>query len=120
MSVSHDQTDRSFENVPQFQYLRRVTSQNLIQKEIKRRLNSSNACYHSVQNLLASRLLSINVKVRIYRAIILLVILNGHETWSLTLREEHELWVLENRIRRRIFGPKRDSVMGDGWVEETA
>jgi hypothetical protein len=45
---------------------RRVTNQNLIQDEIKRRLNSGNACYHSVQNLLSSRLLSKNVKVRIY------------------------------------------------------
>jgi hypothetical protein len=58
--------NRSFVNVSQFKYLgTTVTDQNMIQEEIKRRLNSGNACYHSVQNLLSSRLLSKNVKVRI-------------------------------------------------------
>jgi hypothetical protein len=71
-----------------------VTNQNLIQ-EIKRRLNSGNACYHSVQNLLSSRLLSENVKVRVYKTIILPVVLYGCETWSLTVREEHKLRVFE-------------------------
>jgi hypothetical protein len=58
--------DRLFENVAQFKYLGpTVTNQNLIQEEIKRRLNSGNACYRSVQNLWSSRLLSKNVKIRI-------------------------------------------------------
>jgi hypothetical protein len=86
----------------------------LIQEEIKRRLNSGNACYHSVQNLLSSRLQSKNVKVRIYKTIILLVVLYRCETWSLTVREEPKLRVFENRVLRRIFGPKRDGVTG-GW-----
>jgi hypothetical protein len=62
---------------------------------------------------LSSRLLSKNIKIRIYRTIILPVVLYGCETWSLTLREEHRLRVLETRVLRRIFGPKRDHVTGD-------
>jgi hypothetical protein len=67
--------------VAQFRYLgATVTNQNLIQEEIKRRLKSGNACYHSVQNLLSSRLLSKNIKIRIYKTIILPVVLYGCET----------------------------------------
>jgi hypothetical protein len=85
----------------------------LIQEEIKRRLNSGNACYHSVQSLLSSRLLSKNLKIRIYKTIIFPVVLYGCETWSLTLREEHRLKVFENRVLKRIFGSKRDEVTGE-------
>jgi hypothetical protein len=85
----------------------------LIQEEIKRRLNSGNACYHSVQNLSSPRLLSKNLKVRIYKTIILPVVLYGCETWFLTLREEHRLRVFENRVLRRMFGPKEDEVTGE-------
>jgi len=73
-------------------------------------LRWGNACYHSVQNLLSSSLLSKNLKIKIYRTIILPVVLYGCDTWLLTLREEHRLWVLESRVFRRIFGPKRDEV----------
>jgi hypothetical protein len=125
MLVSRDQNagqnreikigNKSFGNVSQFKYLgTTVTNQNLIQVEIKRRLNSGNACYRLVQNLLSSSLLSKNVKVRIYKTIILPVVLYGCETWSLTVKEEHKLGVFESRVLRRIFGPKRDGVTG-GW-----
>jgi hypothetical protein len=61
---------------------------------------------------LSSGLLSKNLKIRIFKTIILPVVLYGCETWSLTLREEHRLKVFENRVLRRIFGPKRDEVTG--------
>ena len=70
------------------------------------------ACYHSVQNLLSSRLLSRKLKIKIYRTIILPVVLYGCETWSLTLREERKLRVFENMVLRRIFGPRSDEVTG--------
>jgi hypothetical protein len=85
----------------------------LFQEKIKRRFNSSNACYHSVQNLLSSRLLSKNIKIRIHKTIILPVVLYGYETFPLTIREEHRLRMFENRVLRRIFGPKREEVTGD-------
>jgi hypothetical protein len=85
----------------------------LIQEKIKRRLNSGDACYRSVQNLLSSHLLPKNVKIRIYKTIILHVVLNGCEMWSLTVREEYRLKV-ENKVPRRIFGPRRDELTR-GW-----
>jgi hypothetical protein len=68
----------------------------------------------TVQNLLSSRLLYKNVKIRIYKIIILSVVLYGYDAWSLTLREVHRLEVFENRVLRRIFRQKSDEVTG-GW-----
>ena len=97
----------SFERVEEFKYLGiTLTHQNSIQGEIKSRLKSGNACYHSVQNILSSSLLSKNIKIKIQRNIIFPVVLYGCETWSLTLKEERRLSVFENRVLRRIFGPK--------------
>jgi len=66
-----------------------------------------------VQNLLSSSLLSKNFKIKIYRNIILPLVLYGCETWSLTLWEERMLRVFESRVLRRIFGLKRDKVTGE-------
>jgi len=101
------------ERVEEFKYLgTTLTNQNSITEKIKSRLRSGNACYNSVQNLLSSRLLSKNLKIMIYRTIILPVVLYGCGTWSLTLREEGKLRVFENMVLRRIFGPRRDEVTG--------
>ena len=85
-----------------------LTNQNSIAEEIKSRLRSGNACYYSVQNLLSSRLLSKNLKIKMYRTINLPVVLYGCETWSLTLWDERKLRVFENMVLRGIFGPRRD------------
>jgi len=58
-------------------------------------------------------LLSRNIKIKIHRTVILSVVVCGCETWSLTLREERRLRVFENRVLRRVFGPKRDNVTGE-------
>jgi hypothetical protein len=88
-----------------------ITNQNLIQEEINRRLNLGNACYHSDQKLLSSHLLSKNIKIRIYKNIILPVVLYGCKTWSLTLREtegvseqgaEEKIWIKERESNRRL------------------
>ena len=102
----------SFERVEELKCLgTALTNLNSIQEKIKSRLKSGIACYHSVQNILSSSLLSKNLKIKIYRTIILPFVLYGCETWSLTLREERRLRVFENRVLRRIFGPKMDEVM---------
>jgi hypothetical protein len=58
-------------------------------------------------------LLSKNLKIKIYRTIIFPVVLYGCDAWSLTLREERRLRVFEDRVLRRVFGPKRDEVTGE-------
>jgi len=68
--------NRTFERVDEFKYLgTNLINENSIAEEIKSRVRSGNACYHSVQNLLSSRLLSKNLKIKIYRTIILPVVL---------------------------------------------
>jgi hypothetical protein len=100
--------------VEKFKYLgTSLMDQNCMQEEIKSRLNSGNDCYHSVQGLLSSRLLSRNVKVKIYKTIILPIVLYGCETLCVILREEVRLRVFENRVLRRISGPRRDEVTGE-------
>jgi hypothetical protein len=85
-----------------------VKNPNLVHEEVRSRLSCGNACYHSVQNILPPHLLSKNVKIRIYKTVILSVVLYGCEKWSLTLREEYRLRVFENRVLRGIFGLRRE------------
>ena len=98
----------------EFEYLgTTLTNQNSIQEKIKSRLKSGNACYHLVQNLLSSSLLSKNLKIKVYRTITLAVVLYGCEMWSLTPREERRLRVFQNRVLRRLIGSKGDNVIGE-------
>jgi hypothetical protein len=79
--------NESYKNVAKFKYLgMTLTNKNDIHDEIKSRLNSGNACHYSVRNLLYSSLISRNLKIKIYRTVILTVVLCGCKTWSLTLR----------------------------------
>jgi len=117
--IHYLKTDNSsFERVERFKHLgTTVMNQISIKEEMKSRLKSGNTCCHSVQNLLSSSLLSKNIKIKMDRTIILSVALYGCETRLLILREDHRLRVFQNRLLRRIFGPKRDKVTG---VEKTA
>ena len=78
----------------------------------KSRVKLRNACYHSVQNLLSSRLLSNKFKIKIHRNTTLPVVLYVSQALSFTKREERRLRVYENMALNRIFGPKRDKVTG--------
>jgi hypothetical protein len=108
-SVSHY---KSFDNASHFKYFGiTLTNKNFIKKEIKRR-NSGNACHHSVQNLQSSHLLSKNIETRMYKTVVLPLVLYGCETWSLTSREEHRLGMFENRVLKRIFGQRMNEGIG--------
>jgi hypothetical protein len=99
--------NKSFERMEQFKYWgTALTNKNSVHEEIKNRLKSGNAWYHSVQNLLSSRLLFKNTQIKVQSSIILPVVLCGCETWSLTLWKEHTLRAFENRVLRKIFGSR--------------
>jgi hypothetical protein len=110
MIISHHQNIRianeSFENMTKFKYLG-MTQISGIHNESRSTLNSRNACYHSVQNLLSSHLISRRLKIKIHRNVILPLVQYGCKTWTLNLREEQRLRVFEKRVLK-IFGPRRE------------
>jgi hypothetical protein len=109
---SLNMVNKLFQKVGQFRYLEiTLTNQNFVLIESKSRLHLGTACCHSVQNIFLFSLLSKNIKIRIYRTIILPVA--GCETWSLTLREERKLRLFENAVLRKILGAKRNEVTGE-------
>ena len=89
------------------------TNLNCLHEEITSILNSVNACYDSVQNLLFCSSVSKNVNIKIYRNIILRVVLYECQTWPFTQTEEHRPRVVVNRVLRKISGHKRNKVAGD-------
>jgi hypothetical protein len=106
--------NKPLESLAKFKHLEtNLTKQNCIYEEIKARLNKWNTCHHSALNLLPSHLLSKDVKIKIYRPIILHVVLYGCKTWSLTFREELKLRVFENTLQWRIYGHKRNVITGE-------
>jgi len=109
--------DEVIEKVNKFKYLGAyVTSKNEVAEEINSRLVSGNASFYSVQKLLTSRLISRILKLKIYRTVILSVILYGCESWSTTLADEHKMRVFENRFSEDI----RAETRRDDWrVEQT-
>jgi hypothetical protein len=91
--------NETFEKVAKFRYLETtLTNQNDIYDEIKSRLHSGIFAIIQSKIVFSSRLISKNLKIKIYKTVILPVVLYGCETWSLTLREEHRLRVFENRV----------------------
>jgi len=103
---------KTFDRVEYFKYFRTILRvQSSILEEVKRRLKLSNVCYHSVQNLMPSTLLSRNLKINTLSNIILPVVLCGDETWFLILKEKCRLRVFENRLLKKIFGIKGNEVM---------
>jgi len=88
-------------------------NQNSIHAYIKSRLKLGNVCYHLVQNLLTSNFLSKNIKMKIYSYVIFPAVIYGCETWSLTLREDQRPRMFQNRLLRKMFGPKGEEVTGE-------
>jgi hypothetical protein len=98
----------SFERSQQFRCLgTTLRIQNTFRGEIKSRLNSGIVCCYSAQDLLSCSFLSKNIRIDMYKNIILPVVLCGCETWSLTLREKSSLRLFENRVPRKVFEPKK-------------
>jgi hypothetical protein len=102
---------RSFENVAMLKYMRKAVTYNKFDSGgNKEEIEFRYCCYHLVQNILSSCLLSKNINIRLYRTIILPVVLYVFETWSPKLGEK-KLRMFENRVLKRIFGPKRDEMV---------
>jgi hypothetical protein len=106
--------NRAFGMMEQLKYVSTtVTNQNSIHEEIKSRLKSGEVSCRSVQNLVSASLISKNTNIKIYRIIILPVVFMVVKLGLSNTAEERRLEVFENRLLRRIFGPKRDEASGE-------
>ena len=110
--------NKSFEMVGRFKYLGKPLTHQISNREeivniyIEEVASPRNTCCHSLQNLLSTNFLSKNMNIKLYRNIIL-PMLYGCETWSLTMRSEHRLRMFKNRVLRKVLEPKRDEVRGE-------
>jgi hypothetical protein len=93
-----------------------ITSQNEVEADIKGKIAAGNRCYRSFSKILGTRYISKNMKIRIYKTIIRLVVLYSSETWAITAKMASSLMTWEKKILRKIYGPKCEQGVWRIWT----